>query len=155
MRKRGILWRYLFVLLVLFLFYSLLQKESEEYLVIRVLDGDTIELAGKEKVRYIGVDAPELGHSQKEAEYYAQEAYRINRELVEGKKVTLEFDVQKRDRYGRMLAYVYVDGLMVNEWLVANGYARVATFPPNVKYADRFRQLEREARRKGFGLWAK
>lgn len=155
MRRGSILWRYLFAFLVLFLFYSLLQRESQEYLVIRVLDGDTIELANKEKVRYIGVDAPELGHSRRVVEYYAQEAYRANRELVEGKKVILEFDVQKRDRYGRMLAYVYVDGLMVNEWLVANGYAKAAAFPPNIKHADRFRQLEKEARRKGLGLWAK
>jgi micrococcal nuclease len=100
------------------------------------------------------VDTPELHHPQKEVEYYAQEAYRANQKLVEGKKVSLEFDVQKRDRYGRILAYVYVDGFMVNEWLVANGYARVATFPPNVKYAERFRTLEREARKQKLGLWA-
>ncbi|HXL01813.1 MAG TPA: thermonuclease family protein [Candidatus Atribacteria bacterium] len=111
-------------------------------------------MANGEKVRYIGVDTPELHHPQKEVEYYAREAYEANRRLVEGKRVRLELDVEERDRYGRILAYVYVDDLMVNEWLVANGYARVATFPPNVKYAERFLQLEREARQAKVGLWA-
>ncbi len=137
------------------LYYVLSQRTPGEYLVVKVIDGDTIELSSGEKVRYIGVDTPELHHPQKSVEYFAREAYEANRRLVEGKKVRLEFDVQKQDRYGRLLAYVYVDGIMVNEWLVANGYARVATFPPNVKYAERFLELEREARRLELGLWKK
>lgn len=148
-------WRYLVALLILFFFYLFSQQGKDVYVVARVLDGDTIELLNGEKVRYIGIDTPELRSSRKVVEYYAEEAYRANRKLVEGKKVSLEFDVQRRDRYGRLLAYVYVDGLMVNEWLLANGYARVATFPPNVKYAERFRKLEQEARKQKLGLWAK
>lgn len=154
MRAKLRSWRYLVALLFLFFLYLFSQRGEQSYIVARALDGDTIELTNGEKVRYIGVDTPELHHPQKEVEYYAQEAHRANQKLVEGKKVSLEFDVQKRDRYGRILAYVYVDGFMVNEWLVANGYARVATFPPNVKYAERFRTLEREARKQKLGLWA-
>jgi len=146
-------WIY-FLVIILFLFFYFQSEKEGTYLVTRVIDGDTIELANGEKVRYIGVDTPELHHPQKEVEYYAQEAYGANRRLVEGKRVRLELDVEERDRYGRILAYVYVDDLMVNEWLVANGYARVATFPPNVKYAERFLQLEREARQAKVGLWA-
>ena len=146
-------WIY-FLVIILFLFFYFQSEKEGTYLVTRVIDGDTIELANGEKVRYIGVDTPELHHPQKEVEYYAQEAYEANRRLVEGKRVRLELDVEERDRYGRILAYVYVDDLMVNEWLVANGYARVATFPPNVKYAERFLQLEREARQAKVGLWA-
>ena len=146
-------WIY-FLVIILFLFFYFQSEKEGTYLVTRVIDGDTIELANGEKVRYIGVDTPELHHPQKEVEYYAQEAYEANRRLVEGKRVRLELDVEERDRYGRILAYVYVDDLMVNEWLVANGYARVATFPPNVKYAERFLQLEREAHQAKVGLWA-
>ena len=146
-------WLY-YLIIILFLFFYFQSEKEGTYLVTRVIDGDTIELANGEKVRYIGVDTPELHHPQKEVEYYAQEAYGANRRLVEGKRVRLELDVEERDRYERILAYVYVDDLMVNEWLVANGYARVATFPPNVKYAERFLQLEREARQAKVGLWA-
>ncbi|MDI3543444.1 MAG: micrococcal nuclease [Candidatus Atribacteria bacterium] len=146
-------WLY-YLIIILFLFFYFQSEKEGTYLVTRVIDGDTIELANGEKVRYIGIDTPELHHPQKDVEYYAQEAYEANRKLVEGKRVRLELDVEERDRYGRILAYVYVDDLMVNEWLVANGYARVATFPPNVKYAERFLQLEREARQAKVGLWA-
>jgi len=154
-RRKPPSWRY-FLLLLLFLLFSILsQRGGEEYLVARVLDGDTIELSSGEKVRYIGIDAPELHHPRKEVQYYAQGAYQANRNLVEGKRVTLELDVEERDRYGRILAYVYVNGVMVNEWLIAHGYAQVATFPPNVKYADKFRALEKEAKANGLGLWAR
>ncbi len=146
-------WLY-YLIIILFLFFYFQSEEKGVYLVARIIDGDTIELSNGEKVRYIGIDTPELHHPQKEVEYYAREAYEANRRLVEGKRVRLELDVEERDRYGRILAYVYIDGLMVNEWLVANGYARVATFPPNVKYAERFLQLEREARQAKIGLWA-
>ena len=146
-------WLY-YLIIILFLFFYFQSEEKGAYLVARIIDGDTIELSNGEKVRYIGIDTPELHHPQKEVECYAREAYEANCRMVEGKKVRLELDVEERDRYGRILAYVYVDDLMVNEWLVANGYARVATFPPNVKYAERFLQLEREARQAKIGLWA-
>jgi len=125
--------------------------------VLRVIDGDTIEVAyqgQRERVRYIGINAPEIHHPRKGVEYYGQEAQAANRRLVEGKTVRLEFDVQRRDRYGRLLAYVFLpDGTFVNAWLVEHGYAQVMTIPPNVRYQDLFLRLQREAREARRGLW--
>ncbi len=125
-----------------------------DYAVLRVIDGDTIEVEGLGTVRYIGVDTPETKHPQKPVERMGQEAYEANRRLVEGKRVKLEFDVEQRDRYGRVLAYVYVGTTFVNAWLVEAGYAQVMTVPPNVKYAELFLELEREAWEAKRGLWA-
>lgn len=124
--------------------------------VQRVVDGDTVVLAGGERVRYIGVDTPELHHPRKPVERYAREATEFNRSMVQGKAVRLEFDVQRRDRYGRLLAYVFLeDGTFVNGELLRQGYAQLLTIPPNVKYADRFVELQREAREAKRGLWGK
>jgi micrococcal nuclease len=125
--------------------------------VVRVVDGDTIHVRFNdriEKVRYIGMDTPETHHPTRGAELGGREATAVNRRLVEGKTVQLELDVRERDRYGRLLAYVYVDHLMVNAELVRLGYAQVMTIPPNVKYASVFVKLHREAREAGRGLWA-
>lgn len=120
--------------------------------VARVIDGDTIELANGERVRYIGIDTPERGQP------YYEAAKRFNAQLVQGKHVELEFDVQQRDRYGRLLAYVHVEHngkrVFVNAELVRQGYALAYTVPPNVKYADEFVRLQRIARRRGLGLWS-
>lgn len=120
--------------------------------VIDVIDGDTIRVqfadGTVEKVRYIGINAPELDRPG------GKEARQINEQLVGGKVVTLIRDVSERDRYGRLLRYVYVDSLFVNAELVRRGYARAATYPPDVRYADYFVKLEREARQKGAGLWS-
>lgn len=122
--------------------------------VERVIDGDTVVLVGGERVRYIGVDTPELHHPKKPVEAYARQARAFNRRWVEGKRVRLEFDVERRDRYGRLLAYVYLeDGTFVNAELIAQGYAQILTIPPNVKYQDLFLKLQREARESGRGLW--
>jgi micrococcal nuclease len=126
---------------------------SSEYRVLRVIDGDTIEVERIGKVRYIGVDSPETKHPSKNEEPYGREAFEANRRLVEDKRVRLELDVGERDRYGRVLAYVYVGDVFVNAWLVANGYAQVMTVPPNVKYADLFVKLEQDAREAAKGLW--
>jgi len=105
-------------------------------------------------VRYIGIDTPETKHPTKEVEPYGKEASEANRKLVDGKTVRLEFDVQEQDRYGRLLAYVYLeDGNFVNAWLVENGYAVVMTIPPNVKHQELFLKLQREAREAKRGLW--
>ena len=113
--------------------------EKDVHKVARVIDGDTIELENGERVRYIGIDTPETKHPSKPVEYYRKEADSANQSLVEGKGVRLEFDIQERDQYGRLLAYVYVDDIFVNAWLVENGYAQVMTIPPNVRYAERLR----------------
>jgi len=130
-------------------------KPDDLYLVSRVIDGDTIKLANGERVRYIGIDTPETKHPKKPVQYFGKEAYEANKKLVEGKKVKLEFDVQKRDKYGRLLAYVYVDKIHVNAWLVENGYAYAVTYPPNVKYQELFLGLQKAARKDNRGLWGK
>jgi micrococcal nuclease len=124
--------------------------------VVRVVDGDTIhvKLADRvEKVRYIGVNTPEVRHPTRGAEPGGREATRVNRRLVEGRRVRLELDVQERDRYGRLLAYVWVGDLMINEELVRLGYAQVMTVPPNVRHQATLLAREREARQSGRGLW--
>lgn len=127
--------------------------------VRRVIDGDTVELADGRLVRYIGVDTPEVrrrqdGHWIVDPEPLGQAAAAFNRRLVEGRPVRLEYDVQTHDRYGRVLAYVYVGEVMVNAELLRMGFAQPLTIPPDVKYADRFRALAEEARREHRGLWA-
>ena len=111
-----------------------------------------------ERVRYIGMNTPEVHHPTKGEEPGGREAAELNRQLIAGKWVQLEPDVQLRDRYGRMLAYVWLpqrDGsrVMVNAELLRLGYAQVMTFPPNVKYAESFLKLQREAREARRGLW--
>lgn len=127
------------------------------YKVIEVIDGDTIKVMfnGKEeKVRLIGVDTPETKHPTKGIQPYGLEASEYTKNRLEEKKVRLEFDVQERDMYGRLLAYVWLDNEMFNATLVKEGYAQVSTFPPNVKYVDIFVRLQKEAREAGKGLWA-
>src|SRR5215831_5176098 len=124
--------------------------------VVRVVDGDTIyvQLADRvEKIRYIGVDAPELHHPLKGEEPGGREATAVNRRLVAGRHVRLELDVRTRDRYGRLLAYVWVGDTMINAELVRRGYAQVMTVPPNVKYQEMFVTLQRQARDAHRGLW--
>ena len=134
------------------------QGDSATVHVVRVIDGDTIQVCcvfgDRVAVRYVGVDTPEIHHPMKGVEPYGMEAADANRKLVDGKTVRLEFDVQQLDRYGRTLAYIYLeDGTFVNAWLVENGYAMVMTVPPNVRYAELFLKLQREAREARRGLW--
>ena len=107
-----------------------------------------------ETVRYIGIRRPEIIHPTRGREPYEDVAREANRQLVEGKWVTLMLDVQQRDRYGQLLAYVYVGNRFVNAELVHQGYAEAATYPPNVRYQGYFLGLERDARAAGRGLWA-
>lgn len=141
--------------------------DYENVLITRVIDGDTVELADGERVRLIGIDTPETWHSPKlrrDAKRTNKDARTIARmgelassfarDLAENKRVRLEFDVEKRDRYGRLLAYVYLpDGRMLNAELLKEGYAQVYTFPPNVKYVDNFRELQTRARESSRGFW--
>jgi micrococcal nuclease len=109
-----------------------------------------------ERVRYIGVDTPELHHPRKPVEAYAREAKEFNRNLVEHRAVRLEFDVERYDKYGRLLAYVFLpDGTFVNAELLRQGYANLLTIPPNVKYTELFVQAQRQAREGKRGLWGK
>ena len=118
--------------------------------VVRVIDGDTIEIAGGAHVRYIGMDTPEI---YPEVEYYGLEAKAKNIELVEGKVVTLVKDVSETDKYGRLLRYVYVDGVFVNGELVRLGYARAVAYPPDTRCRWQLEQLEKEAKAAKLGIW--
>ena len=118
--------------------------------VERIIDGDTIEITGGERVRYIGIDTPEI---YPEEEYYGPEASALNRELVEGKMVVLESDITDRDRYGRLLRYVFVDDVFVNGEMVRLGYAHAVSYPPDTRYQKLLVELETEAREAGRGLW--
>lgn len=115
------------------------------YPVLRVVDGDTFVInynGTEEKVRLIGIDTPESVHPDAERNSAAGiTASDYTKSLLEGKSVTLEFDVQERDTYGRLLAYVYVDGYMLNKKLLEEGYAVMATYPPNVKYVEEFQAI--------------
>ncbi|CAN5874903.1 thermonuclease family protein [soil metagenome] len=132
--------------------------ERQKVTVTRVVDGDTVEVNpavfGSENVRLIGVDAPETAGSPRGQQPYGERAARFVDNVLEGEQVTLEFDEEKTDDYGRTLAYLYSpDGKMFNRTLLARGYAQVATFPPNVSYIDRFERTQRTARSKDRGLW--
>ena len=125
-----------------------------------MIDGDTVELSDGRLVRYIGIDAPEVrrregGRWVVDPEPMSQEATEFNRYLVQGQSVRLEYDVQTHDRFGRLLAYVYVGDVMVNAQLLKAGFAQPLTIPPDVKYAESFRALAEEARREGRGLWGR
>lgn len=134
-------------------------KGENFYMVTGVVDGDTfkVEYEGKiEKVRLIGVDTPESVHSNKEKNSeYGVEASDYTKSLIEGKQVILEFDVSQKDQYGRLLAYVYLEnGEMLNKVLLEKGYAQVATYPPNVKYVEEFKEIQKQARENKVGFWS-
>jgi|GEM_PF-1148651 len=121
--------------------------------VINVIDGDTIKVEGGQAVRYIGIDTPETVHPSKPVQCYGKEASDKNKELVGGKEVKLEKDVSETDKYGRLLRYVWLGDMLVNEYLVREGYAQSSSYPPDVKYQDRFIEAQRQAREEKRGLW--
>jgi micrococcal nuclease len=129
---------------------------SELYLVTRVVDGDTIEVeinGERKRVRYIGVDTPETVHPSKPVQCYGKEASEYNKKLVEGKWVRLEKDISETDKYDRLLRYVYVGDMFVNFELVSGGFASVITYPPDVKYIEKFLNAVKIARAENRGLW--
>ena len=127
--------------------------EAAAQLVERVVDGDTIVVRDVGRVRLIGVDTPETVHPSRPVEFFGREASAFTKQLVDGKRVLLEYDRQRTDRYGRTLAYVHLpDGTFVNAEIIRRGYGHAYTRFP-FKYLDRFRGLERDARRAGRGLW--
>ena len=128
------------------------QAPSATVKVIEVIDGDTITIEGGHRVRYIGIDTPEIYPG---TEACGIEAWQANRQLVEGKRVRLERDISETDRYHRLLRYVYVDDVFVNAELVRMGLARAKAYPPDIKYQDYLEKMEAEARLAGRGIWAR
>ncbi len=128
------------------------------YPVTRVVDGDTIvvAMAGEEnKVRLIGIDTPESVHPDDTRNIpYGKISSEFTRDSLEGQLVYLEYDVEPNDQYGRILAYVWLDGVMFNKTLLTEGHAVLATYPPNVRYVDEFTELQTQARNDGKGLWS-
>lgn len=126
---------------------------GEIAVVGRVIDGDTIELSDKRKVRYIGMDTPESVDPRKIVQCFGKEAKEENRRLVEGKTIRLEKDISETDRYGRLLRYVYTSDMFVNDYLVRQGYARIDTVPPDVAHRELLLTSQQEARKESRGLW--
>lgn len=129
-------------------------REENEFIVTKVIDGDTIELAGGKRVRYIGIDTPETVDPKRPVGCFGKEASAKNKRLVLGKTVRLEKDVSETDKYGRLLRYVYVGDVMINDYLVRQGFAHAVTYPPDVKLQELFRNAEQEAQDNNRGLWA-
>lgn len=126
--------------------------------VEKVIDGDTFKIEGNRRVRLLGIDTPEIKNKNKgEIDLdYGDEAREYADKRLEGKKVYMEYDVRKKDKFGRILAYVFLDdGTFFNAELLAEGYAHLLTIAPDVKYVDLFKKLAREAKVNERGLWGK
>jgi micrococcal nuclease len=154
--------KYLSTILVLFLLILAIScvtpghAPEAQITVTRVIDGDTIEvdIGGTiYKVRYIGIDTPELDNERPEFCALAQEATRLNRQLVEGRDVRLEKDISETDKYGRLLRYVYVNDTFVNAELVRQGLAWAKAYEPDTKYQGILEEAEAEARQAKVGIW--
>lgn len=142
-------------------------QNNDFFYVSRVVDGDTLKLSNGQSVRLIGVDTPELHYSYKllrdvkkshkdsaAIQSLGKKAADFTKSLVKGQRVRLEYDIERHDRYNRLLAYVYLeDGTFVNAKIIEEGYGHIMTIPPNIRYASKFLQLEREARLNNKGLW--
>ncbi|MCG0277144.1 MAG: thermonuclease family protein [Thermanaeromonas sp.] len=168
-RKRIIPWLFItFLSLIAYKFLGFNSEQAGPFLEARVqevIDGDTVTVVlgsgRKEKVRFIGVNTPEISG---EVQPYGLEAKAYTERRLQGRRIYLELDTSERDRYGRLLAYVWLEKprdisdteirtKMFNAELLREGYAQVMTVPPNVKYAETFKRLENEARNAGKGLW--
>jgi micrococcal nuclease len=150
-------------------FYSQTDKElldaninKTKVHVEKVIDGDTIEIENGVKVRYIGIDTPETVHPKKKVQCFGEEASLKNKELVEGHDIYMVADISNTDKYGRLLRYVWLvndnatnSALFVNRYLVQNGFAYAATFPPDVKYSSVFVKDQSVSRLSKKGLWSR
>ncbi len=126
---------------------------AKDYTVTRVINGHTVQLDSGETVKYLGVETPSLNVKDGSSEFFAREAKRFNHKLVFMKKVRLEFDKQKTDQEGNLLAYLYVKKTFVNGELIRLGYGKATNTPPNERYKEMFQQYEKEAMAGEKGLW--
>jgi micrococcal nuclease len=151
-------------LLVFLLVLISLSTSSSKQLVrlSYVIDGDTIIVDGNKKVRYIGINSSELKTKTKPDECFAKEAFNANKRLLENKQLFIQKDISEIDKYGRLLRYVWADNpatgsgqvIFVNDYLIRNGFAKIATYPPDTKYYFQFKQAEKEAKENNRGLWS-
>jgi micrococcal nuclease len=142
--------------LIFFILLSMTGSASaEEWFTVKyVNDGDTIVLSKGTRVRYIGINSPEIDHDRQKAQPYGYAARDYNRQMVLNRKIRLEFDLERHDRYGRLLAYVFLpDGIFLNEHLLQMGYAYFLFRKPNLKYNQRLLEVQRAAMQAGQGLW--
>lgn len=129
--------------------------DLEQVCINFIYDGDTVRANTGELIRLLGVDAPEMNWEEGEPEFYAREAFEYTKENLLGQLVYLEYDEVKEDKYGRTLAYLFLaDGSFFNEKLLEEGYARLLLIPPNLKYSDKLKEAEAEARNAGRGIWS-
>jgi len=148
--------RYITILLVCLLLFLFAQASiADTWNQVKwVVDGDTVVLADEQKVRYIGINAPELAHDDHSAEPYGEASKRFNALLVNRKKVRLEFDKEHFDRYKRLLAYVFLENAtFVNAEMLSNGYAYLLRHRPNLKYDETLLQSQRSAMSEKKGIW--
>jgi endonuclease YncB( thermonuclease family) len=134
-----------------------ISSASVDYRSVRfVYDGDTILLAGGKKVRFLGINAPEIGHGGKKCEFMARAATKFNREVLKKSRVRLEYDQERRDRHGRLLAYVFLEnGDMINTILVRKGLAHVMLKRPNLKYKAILIACQQKALKEKLGIWSR
>lgn len=153
------------IAILLFSFYSLEnepEEQSSTYIpveLVKTIDGDTIKIMyeGKEQnVRYLLVDTPETNHPRLGKQPFGERATERNRELMNSGKLEIEFDIGERvDKYGRLLAYVYIDGESVQEKLIEEGLARVGyIYPPNTRHLDAYEEAQERAKEAGIGIWS-
>ena len=143
------------LLICLLILCSSFSSAEDYYLVTRVVDGDTIVLNTGEKIRLIGIDTPETVHSKKPVEYFGKEASAFTKRMCEGKRIWLEYDWQRYDKYSRTLAYVYLeDGTFLNAEIIRQGYGFAYTRFP-FKYLEEFKRYQKEAMENKRGLWEK
>ncbi len=143
-----------YILLYLLILFVLPGFSCGEAEVSAVYDGDTVLLANGERVRYLGIDAPEMGYGGDAPEFMADEARAFNEKTVLGKRIQLELDRERRDHHGRLLAYIYLpDGRMLNIELLEKGLARVLAVPPNLRYLDRLIKTQQKAMSGRVGIW--
>jgi micrococcal nuclease len=152
---KGILPLLILIILLLSIYFKAdLSGNSNEYAVSEVIDGDTVIIRGIDAgVRYAGINTPEILTEDSPGEPLSEEARDLNKSLIHGKRVRLEFDEERYDAYGRILAYIFADGIFVNEELVRNGFARAYIIKPNEKYASRILEAERQAKLGRKGIW--
>lgn len=129
-------------------------NNREKAKVIYVFDGDTIELSDKRRIRYIGINTPELNSKLKiKPECYATKSAEINKQLVLNQEIEMEKDQTDKDLYGRYIRYIWIDDVFINDFLVRQGFARVENIPPDTKYSKDFKEAQAEAKNDNRGLW--